>query len=66
MSTLESIEKAVSSLSAQDRSQFRRWYSEFDGDEWDRQIENDARLGKLDALATEALAEYHAGKAIEI
>ena len=31
-----------------------------------RLIEADAKAGKLDARAEEALAEYHAGKATEI
>jgi hypothetical protein len=37
-----------------------------DGDAWDRQIEEDAAAGKLDALAAEALAEYEAGQASEL
>lgn len=35
----------------------------FDEIAWDKQIENDAQVGKLDALAAEALLEYHSGKA---
>jgi hypothetical protein len=34
-------------------------------DEWDKQIGEDARLGRLDHLAREALAEYRAGKSKE-
>ncbi|MEI6415844.1 MAG: DUF2442 domain-containing protein [Pseudomonadota bacterium] len=34
-------------------------------EEWDERIEADARAGKFDALAAEALAEYHAGQARE-
>lgn len=37
-----------------------------DGDAWDRQIEEDAAAGKLDALAAEALAEYEAGRTSEL
>jgi hypothetical protein len=33
---------------------------------WDAQIEADANAGKLDALAAEALAEYHNGTAREL
>jgi hypothetical protein len=33
---------------------------------WDVQIEADAGAGKLDALAAEALAEYHTGKARQL
>lgn len=36
------------------------------GDNLDRQIEEDAAAGKLDALAAEALAEYEAGQAGEL
>jgi hypothetical protein len=45
---------------------FRRWFREYDSDEWDRQIEGDVRAGKLDKLAEEALAEHRAGKSKEI
>ncbi len=66
MTTLERVEKAVKQLSAEDLAKFRQWFAEFDGDTWDAQIEADAAAGKLDALAAEALAEYHAGQATEI
>jgi len=66
MTTLETAEKVVAQLSPAELAQFRRWFAEFDGKVWDDQIESDAVAGKLDALAAEALAEYHAGKATEI
>lgn len=66
MTTLETVEKAVAQLPPADLARFRQWFAEFDGDVWDAQIEADAAAGKLDALAEEALAEYHAGKASEI
>jgi len=46
--------------------EFRRWFAQFNEAAWDSQIEGDACAGKLDALATEALAEYHNGKAREL
>jgi hypothetical protein len=55
MSKLEALEKNVSSLSAEELAEFRRWFAEFDAAAWDRQIERDAKVGKLDALADEAL-----------
>jgi hypothetical protein len=36
---------------------------DFDAEEWDRQIESDARAGKLDRLVQQALEQYKAGKA---
>ncbi len=66
MSALETAEKVVSELSPDELVRFRQWFADFDGDLWDAQIERDASAGKLDALAQEALAEYHSGKATEI
>lgn len=66
MTTIERLEQQVQSLCPDDLSEFRRWFLEWDNDEWDRQIERDAEAGKLDALASAALVEYHAGKAREI
>jgi hypothetical protein len=66
MTTLKTAENAVAQLSPAELAQFRQWFAEFDGEIWDDQIESDAAAGKLDALAAEALAEYHASKATEI
>lgn len=66
MSQVEEIESAVSRLSSADLARFRQWFAEFDADAWDEQIERDAKAGKLDVMAAEALAEYRNGKAIEL
>ena len=50
MSTVQDIETAISRLSRADLAQLRTWFSEFDHDAWDRQIEEDARDGRLDAF----------------
>ena len=65
MSKLEALEKRVSALSAEELAAFRRWFAEFDGVAWDRQIERDAKDGKLDALADEALRDHAGGKSTE-
>lgn len=65
-STIEAIELAVQNLPPTDLAEFRRWFSEFDSKQWDKQIEIDAASGKLDALANEALAEFRCGKAREL
>jgi hypothetical protein len=65
MSKLEAIEKKVSDLSAEELAKFRRWFVEFDAAAWDRQIERDAKAGKLDALADEALRDHAASKSTE-
>jgi hypothetical protein len=66
MTTAESVERAVEQLSPAELAKFRRWFSQFDADAWDAQIEADAAAGKLDTLAEEALAEYRSGQAREI
>jgi hypothetical protein len=66
MSELEELEKRIRNLSSQDLAKFRAWFSEFDHALWDRQIESDAKSGKLDRLVNEALADYKAGKAKKI
>ncbi len=62
MSAIEEIEAAIERLP---RDQFFRlltWLRSRFEDEWDREIEADAKAGKLDQFAREALAEYHAGQ----
>ena len=65
MSKVESLEKRISALSAEELAQFRQWFAEFDAAAWDRQIERDVKAGKLDALADEALRDHAAGISIE-
>ena len=62
MSTVEEIEAAIDGLP---RDQFFRlltWIKSRFENEWDRQIEEDVKAGRLDQFAREALAEYHAGR----
>lgn len=65
MSNLDTIESAVRRLSGNELREFRSWFTRFDSKNWDTQLEQDAKLGKLDALADEAISEYEAGKASE-
>ncbi len=66
MGNVKSIENAVQSLPPAELAEFRRWFAEFDAVAWDRQIEQDAGSGKLDALAAEALADHRSGLAREL
>ena len=63
MSELEELEKRIRGLSSEDLAKFRAWFSEFDHQLWDRQIEADSQAGRLDNLAAEAVVDYKAGKA---
>ena len=66
MGNIKSIEKAIEALPPAELAEFRRWFAEFDAAAWDRQLEQDAAAGKLDQLANEALADFHAGSAREL
>ena len=66
MTKVEKIEQDIRKLDRKELLAFRRWFREYDSDEWDRQIEEDVRAGKLDKLAEEALAEHRAGNSKEI
>lgn len=66
MSKVENIEQEIRDLTPSELAAFRRWFLEFDAQIWDRQIEEDARAGKLDKSADEALALHRAGKSKEL
>ena len=48
--SVQELQAAVSTLSFQELSAFHTWFDEFAADAWDRQIEEDMKSGKLDAL----------------
>ncbi len=66
MTNLEKLERHVRGLTAEELRKFREWFAEFDARAWDEQIEADSKAGKLDALASEALAEHSAGRTREV
>jgi hypothetical protein len=66
MSELEELERRIRNLAPGDLAKFRAWFAKFDHALWDRQIEADAKSGKLDSLLNEARADYKAGKAKKI
>ena len=62
MTTLAELEAAVQQLSPEERALFRAWFAAFDGQEWDRKLEEDISVGRLDWLAAEARADVQAGR----
>ncbi|MFL5092365.1 MAG: hypothetical protein ACJ8D7_18545 [Xanthobacteraceae bacterium] len=65
MSTVEDIERAVSRLTPDELARFRVWFETFEANRFDEKIERDARAGKLDQVAEEALDDYRKGRARE-
>jgi hypothetical protein len=62
MNTLQEIERAIVDLPREELVRLREWFLEFDAGIWDREIEEDAAAGRLDALADEALDDYRNGR----
>ncbi len=58
----EDLESAVSHLSAVEFARFRKWFEEFAGDQWDREIESDITAGRFDAAGKQADQDFEAGR----
>ena len=62
MKTVEEITTAIAELPPEQVAQIREWLNERAEAEWDAQIQEDERAGRLNALAERALAEHRAGR----
>jgi hypothetical protein len=62
MNTVEEITAAIAALPPEQVAQIRAWLNERAEAEWDAQIEQDERAGRLTALAERALADHKAGR----
>jgi len=60
--SVQELESAVARLSPGELAAFTQWFENFVADEWDKQIEADARSGKLDHLARRADEHFDAGR----
>jgi len=63
--TIEDLEKAVSKLPPDQFAKFRESFEAFDAVRFDQKIERDAKAGKLDPLADQAVADFRKGRARE-
>ena len=61
MTTVEEIEQAAERLAPSDFDRLASWISARYHDLWKRQMDNDAKSGKLDFLFNEAAAQRQAG-----
>jgi hypothetical protein len=66
MTKVEELERAVALLTSEEYREFRRWFLERDWEQWDQQIEEDSRAGKLDFLIKEAVEAKKQGKLEEL
>jgi hypothetical protein len=59
---VEDLQSAVSELTAAQLATFAKWFEEFFADQWDRQIEADILVGRLDAAAKRADEDFESGR----
>ena len=59
--SVQELEQNVAHLSRDELSTFAKWFEEYLADNWDRQIEEDARAGRFDAAADRADNDFEAG-----
>ena len=61
MSNIDDIKAEIEKLPEKDYKKLRKWFSEKDWKQWDYQIDQDSKSGKLDFL----VKETEAGKGSE-
>ena len=66
MSRVEQLEQQIAELDEAELKALREWFARFDSDVWDRQIEADAKNGKLASLAERALQDHAAGRSTKL
>ncbi len=59
--TIEELKNAIE-LPPAELAQLPAWLEERQAEEWDRQIEQDAKAGKLDKLIQKAREDFRAGR----
>ena len=64
--SVEELEKAIAALPADERARLHAWFEELMADEWDHQIERDAKAGKLDKLVASSEEDFQAGRFREL
>jgi hypothetical protein len=52
--SIDKIQQAIMELSPEEFARFREWFEEYCAKIWDKQIETDAKSGRLDRFITEA------------
>jgi len=60
--TIEDLEVAVAKLPPDQFARFAEWFAEYQAELWDRQIEDDLRAGRLDAVMQRAREDIAAGR----
>ena len=60
--SVEELESVVSRLSADELARFSEWFEEFLANQWDRKIEQDVLVGRLESSAKRSAEHFEAGR----
>ena len=60
--SIKEIESVVAQLPPDDLAEFAQWFEEFRADAWDRQIAEDVRSGRFDAILRRVDEQVAAGE----
>ena len=66
MDKIEKVGREIREFSPAELAAFRKWFHDFDAEAWDRQLEEDVKADKLDALAEAAFKAWEDGTGREI
>lgn len=64
--SIQEIESAIAKLPPSEIAQLAVWFSEFQAQAWDQQIEQDVQSGRLKSLIEQAEQEYARGECQEL
>ena len=62
VSTVQDNKRAAEQLAPEDFAELAAWINGRQAQAWDREIEADAEVGRLDRFIDEALADWRAGR----
>jgi hypothetical protein len=56
------LQHHITQLPPDELHSFAEWFDDYLEDQWDREIEDDVRAGRLDAAARQAEADFELGR----
>jgi len=66
VSRLEQLEQQIAELNEVEMQTLREWFERRNAELWDRQIESDAKSGKLSLLAENARRDHQSGRSTKM
>ncbi len=66
MSRVNDLKKQIQELSPEELTAFREWFTKFDPDTGDKEVDADVKGGTLDTLAERALRDRNTGRSTKL